>query len=91
VELSPLEIAVMVGASLFLIAASYFKWLPLPMTEVLGFVTGGVCVWLVVREHLWNWPIGMANNVFFFILFYAVFLGMCVVGLQEWRRSERAR
>ena len=40
------------------------------MTEALGFATGGACVWLVVRQHLWNWPIGLANNIFFFALFF---------------------
>lgn len=60
----------MAAASLLLAAASYFGWAKLAMTEVLGFITGGVCVWLVVRENHWNWPIGLANNVFFFILFF---------------------
>ena len=39
-------------------------------TEVLGFVTGGICVWLTVREHMATWPVGLANNVVFFILFW---------------------
>ena len=39
-------------------------------TEALGFLSGGACVWLVVRENLWNWPIGAANAVFFFVLFF---------------------
>ncbi|WP_301460940.1 nicotinamide riboside transporter PnuC [Acidipropionibacterium jensenii] len=38
-------------------------------TEILGFVSGAVCVWLAVRQNFWNFPVGMANNVFFFILF----------------------
>jgi nicotinamide mononucleotide transporter len=38
-------------------------------TEALGFVTGAVCVGLIVRENAWNWPIGLANNAFFFVLF----------------------
>lgn len=37
--------------------------------ELLGFVTGGVCVWLAARENIWNWPIGLANNVFYLIVF----------------------
>lgn len=43
---------------------------PISWTETFGFVTGGVCVWLIVREHIWNWPIGLLNNVVFFVLFF---------------------
>ncbi|MDX3536614.1 nicotinamide riboside transporter PnuC [Streptomyces sp. MB09-01] len=38
-------------------------------TEVLGFATGALCVWLVARQHVANWPIGIANNIFFIVLF----------------------
>ena len=38
--------------------------------EILGFVTGAVSVAFAVRESAWNWPVGIANNVFFFILFW---------------------
>jgi nicotinamide mononucleotide transporter len=38
--------------------------------EVLGFVTGAVSVAFAVRESAWNWPVGIANNVFFFVLFW---------------------
>ena len=40
------------------------------ITEVLGFITGALCVLLAVREHMWNWPVGIANNLFFFVLFW---------------------
>lgn len=75
--------------------ASYRGWWPISVTEAWGFATGGVCVWLVVREHLWNWPIGIANNIFFFVLFlegrlYAdmtlqvVYLGLGIYGWWNW-------
>lgn len=37
--------------------------------EIAGFITGAVCVWLVVRRNIWNFAVGMANNVFFLVLF----------------------
>ncbi|MFD5147803.1 nicotinamide riboside transporter PnuC [Streptomyces sp. NPDC058401] len=64
-------------------------------TEILGFVTGAVCVWLVARQHIANWPIGIANNVFFIVLFaqaglYAdaglqiVFISLAAYGWWSW-------
>ncbi|MGW7454658.1 nicotinamide riboside transporter PnuC [Streptomyces sp. NPDC054787] len=64
-------------------------------TEVLGFVTGALCVWLVARQHIANWPIGIANNVFFIVLFaqaglYAdaglqiVFIALAAYGWWSW-------
>ena len=38
--------------------------------EILGFVTGALCVWLLVRQNIWNWSIGIANNLLFIALFY---------------------
>jgi nicotinamide mononucleotide transporter len=42
----------------------------LSWTEILGFITGAVCVWLLVRQNIWTWPVGIANNVFFIVLFW---------------------
>lgn len=93
--LKPAELLVMVGASVLVLMASYQRWWEIGVEEAWGFVTGGVCVWLVVREHLWNWPIGLANNIFFFILFLRgrlfadmslqiVYLGLGVYGWLNW-------
>ena len=59
----------MAGVSLLILLLSYRSWWSISVTEAWGFVTGGICVWLVVREHLWNWLIGIANNIVFFFLF----------------------
>jgi nicotinamide mononucleotide transporter len=39
-------------------------------TEILGSVTGAASVLLAVRQSAWNWPVGIANNIFFLILFW---------------------
>lgn len=44
-------------------------WLAANGTEVLGFTTGAVCVVLAVLRNVWNYPIGLANNLVFFGLF----------------------
>ena len=38
--------------------------------ELLGFVTGLVNVWLVVRQHILNWPIGILNVVLLMVAFW---------------------
>ena len=38
--------------------------------ELFGFVTGAACVALLVRQNIWNWPLGILNNVAFTLLFY---------------------
>ena len=53
-----------------LLLCAWQKWLPLDLTEALGFATGATCVWLVTRGNIWNWPIGLLNNVFFAVLFW---------------------
>lgn len=85
----------MVVASALVLLASYRAWWPIGIAEAWGFVTGGICVWLVVREHMWNWPVGLANNVFFFALFFhgrlfadmglqVVYFGLGVYGWLNW-------
>lgn len=70
--------------------------------ELLGFATGAVCVWLTVRFNIWNFPIGIANNVFFLVLFWTarlyadaalqiVYLGFGVLGWWEWLHGGESR
>lgn len=66
--------------------------------EILGFVTGAASVILAVRESAWNWLIGIANNVFFFVLFWksklyadallqVVYAVISVYGWWQWVRG----
>jgi nicotinamide mononucleotide transporter len=65
--------------------------------EILGFVTGAACVWLVVRRNVWNFPVGIANVTFLGLLFldarlYAdaclqvVYIALQVFGWWAWLR-----
>lgn len=64
-------------------------------TEIAGFVTGAACVWLVILRNVWNFPVGIANNVFFAVLFvqaglYAdaglqlVYIALAFIGWYWW-------
>lgn len=72
--------------------------------EILGFVTGAACVWLAVRQNVWTFPVGLANNVVYLVLFagtglYAnaglqvVYLVLGALGWYWWLRGgpERGR
>jgi nicotinamide mononucleotide transporter len=39
------------------------------VTEILGFVTGVVNVWLLAQQRVWNWPVGLANNLLYAVVF----------------------
>jgi nicotinamide mononucleotide transporter len=56
-------------ASLALIWSSLSHRGEMDITEVLGFITGAVSVWLTVKQNVWNWPIGIANSAFYVIVF----------------------
>jgi nicotinamide mononucleotide transporter len=71
---------------------------PTSWAEVIGFASGALVVWLVVLQHVWNWPVGMLNNIMFFLLFttsglYAdawlqvFYFGLAVYGWWAWLRG----
>ena len=74
-------------------------WFVAHWTEILGFVTGAVCVFLAARRNIWNFPIGIANNLVFIVLFVGTALyadaGLQIVylvlGVQGWIAWARRR
>lgn len=67
--------------SIALLAGSWWRIIPFSLTEDLGFITGALTVWLTVIENIWNFPIGIANDIFFCILFWQASL-FADMGLQ---------
>jgi nicotinamide mononucleotide transporter len=49
--------------------------------SIFGFITGVICVYLIVRENDWNWSIGIVNSVLLLIVFWKANL-FAQVGLQ---------
>ena len=63
------DVVIGTAATSALAIPSFAGLLPFSTTEVAGFVTGGICVWLLVRENVWNWPVGIANSGLYFVVF----------------------
>lgn len=43
---------------------------PASWAELLGFATGLLSVWLVVRQHVTNWPVGIVNVLLLMVAFW---------------------
>ena len=67
--------------------------------EIFGFVTGVLNVWLLARQKIWNWPIGIANNLAYLLLFttsglygdaglQVVYIVLGVYGWSIWVRGK---
>lgn len=96
------ELVAMAGLAALMVAATGLAWWPIGWVEVAGFVTGGVCVWLTVREHVANFPVGLANNAAFLLLFWQgrlfadaglqiVYFGLGVYGWWNWLHGGTGR
>ena len=84
-----------------LMVESFTLWgAPVSRLELLGFVTGGLCVALTVRRNVLNFPVGIANCVFFLLLFASsrlwadaglqiVYIALGVAGWVRWTRGRR--
>lgn len=63
--------------------------------ESASFVTGALCVWLTVKQNIWNFPLGLINVATFCVVFFqsrlyadaglqVVYFGLGVVGWYLW-------
>jgi nicotinamide mononucleotide transporter len=70
--------------------------------ETLGFVTGVANVWLVTRQSLWSWPIGVLNALFYMVVFaqaglysdtglQVVYFALSLYGWWSWWRGAPDR
>ena len=66
--------------------------------ELFGFITGVLNVWLVTRENIWSWPLGVLNAGFYIVVFartglysdtglQLVYLVLSLYGWWHWRRG----
>jgi nicotinamide mononucleotide transporter len=70
--------------------------------EVLGFLSGALCVYLVTRESIWNWPLGIITAGFYIVVFarsglysdsslQVVYLVLSAYGWWHWLRGGPAK
>jgi nicotinamide mononucleotide transporter len=68
--------------------------------ELLGSLTGILCVWLLMLQNIWNWPIGIANNIFYVFIFFKsglfadmglqfIYLSIALYGWWNWLHGGR--
>lgn len=67
--------------------------------ELVGFITGVLNVWLVTRENIWSWPLGVLNAGFYIVVFartglysdtglQVAYLVLSLYGWWHWRRGS---
>jgi nicotinamide mononucleotide transporter len=70
--------------------------------ELAGFAFGVLNVWLVTRQHIWSWPVGIANAAFYVVVFaraglysdtglQALYIALSVYGWVQWLRGGPGR
>lgn len=86
-------------ALVLLLAGTPLLALVSPWTEALGATTGVVCVWLAARSDFWTWPVGIANNLLYLVVFWQsrlyadallqiVYVAISLYGIWRWRSGR---
>ncbi len=90
-------LADLLNATLVTVAGTPVTWV-----EFLAFTSGVVNVWLVTRQNVWNWPIGIFNVSLYLLIFadsglYAdsalqlVYIALSVYGWWAWLHGGTGR
>ncbi|MFI7585452.1 nicotinamide riboside transporter PnuC [Spongisporangium articulatum] len=70
--------------------------------EVAGFATGLLCVWLVARNHVLNWPVGVVSSGYYLLVFWTaglfadsvlqlVYIALGLLGWWSWLHGGEQR
>ncbi len=70
--------------------------------ESASFITGALCVWLTVKQNIWNFPLGLINVATFCVVFFesrlfadaalqVVYFGLGIVGWHLWLHGGKNR
>jgi len=68
------------------------------VVETIGLATGIVSVWMIARENIWGWPVGILNVLVYIWIFwtndfvsdtilFAIFLPLQVYGWIDWGKT----
>ena len=72
----------------------------MPRLEAIGLVSGLLCVWLLIRQNIWTWPIGLLYALVSVAVFYRArlyadlalhvfYVAMNAYGWYYWLRGDR--
>lgn len=81
------------------IALTIFDY-PMSWIELIGTIFGVLCVWLVVKRSIWNYPVGLVSVGLFIFLFWQIGLyadgieqivlfTMSLIGWYQWSRGRK--
>src|SRR3954469_14037919 len=73
-------------------------WTGIDWVEAAGAILGALCVGLQVRQNIWNWPLGIANNILYIVVFFrsglfadcglqVVYIIISIYGWWAWLRA----
>ena len=90
----------LLSLALVLAGSLALSWVS-PWTEAIGAATGAVCVWLAAVSDPWTWPLGIANNLFYLVVFWGsglyadallqiFYAAISVYGIYRWTTGRGA-